>query len=195
MLFIYFLGTFCHLLVNYNKQVLPSSCSKCNFKLHRFNLRSGDSFWGGGPPPPPPPKKKKKKIAWSQVLIWKTEACAWNRSRCLAYLSQTSSLFHSFRTAPDCAHTYSERLEQPNNHEPAIRGRLITQALWPFLGLLPISVHNNIIDPEKNNKMKHSFWTAKHIYDIYTKWDTREWNTYIVVMRQVCKTHAYAKNI
>lgn len=36
MLFFYFFALFAHLLVNYNTTVLPSSCSKCNFKLHKF---------------------------------------------------------------------------------------------------------------------------------------------------------------
>ena len=36
MFFFCFFRTVCPLLVSYNATVLPSSCSKCNFKLHKF---------------------------------------------------------------------------------------------------------------------------------------------------------------
>lgn len=166
MFFFCFFRTVCPLLVNYNTTVLPSSCSRCNFKLHKFkffpiqrlrynlidksykeplprsmyrfcswflyslgphllkffwarelvyissysiftgfvwitNMVTVSSFWITNMAT----VTSYENALLYQITIWKTEGCARNRSRCLIYLPQTSSLFQSFRTAPDCEHT------------------------------------------------------------------------------------------
>ena len=166
VILLFFFALFAHLLVNYNTTVLPNSCSKCNFKLHKFkcfpmgrlrynlidksykehppksiycsaagscahvgriywnffwarelvyissysiftglvwitNMATVSSFWITNMEA----VTSYENALLYQITIWKTKGCVRNRSRCLAYLPHTSSLFQSFRTVPDCAHT------------------------------------------------------------------------------------------